>query len=81
MPRGGYRENSGRKPKWNLGQTKAVRIPVVIADTILEVAKRLDDGESIESVIIPKSETTQLSQWTEEIGASPGDPKDSLMGS
>ncbi|NEO38158.1 MAG: hypothetical protein F6J90_18210 [Moorea sp. SIOASIH] len=81
MPRGGYRENSGRKPKWNLGQTKAVRIPVVIADTILEVAKRLDEGESIESVIIPKSETTQLSQLTEEIGASPGESKDSLMGS
>ncbi|MGB7442531.1 MAG: hypothetical protein WA919_15815 [Coleofasciculaceae cyanobacterium] len=56
MPRGGYRENSGRKPKWNLGETKAVRIPVAIADTIMEIAKRLDEGEKAESVIIPKSE-------------------------
>ena len=59
MPRGGYRENSGRKPKWNLGETKAVRIPVAIADTILEVARRLDEGEQIESIIIPKSEANK----------------------
>lgn len=81
MPRGGYRENSGRKPKWNLGRTKAVRIPEEIAHIILEVAKRLDEGESQDSVIIPKSETTQLSELVEEIGASQADSKDSLMGS
>lgn len=55
MPRGGARENSGRKPKWNLGETKAIRIPVAIADTILEIARRLDDGENPESIIIPKA--------------------------
>jgi hypothetical protein len=58
MPRGGARENSGRKPKWNLGETKAVRVPVAIADTILEIARRLDDGEKPESIIIPKSDAT-----------------------
>lgn len=66
MPRGGYRENSGRKQKWNLGETKAVRIPVAIADTIMEVAKRLDEGEKAESVIIPKSEVRQSNLSAEE---------------
>lgn len=56
MPRGGARENSGRKPKWNLGETKAIRIPVAIADTILEIARRMDEGEKLESIIIPKSD-------------------------
>lgn len=66
MPRGGYRENSGRKPKWNLGETKAVRIPVAIADTIMEVAKRLDEGEKTESVIIPKPEVKQSNSSVQE---------------
>lgn len=57
MPRGGARENSGRKPKWNLGATKAIRIPVAIADTILEIARRIDEGENPESIIIPKTDT------------------------
>jgi hypothetical protein len=78
MPRGGSRENSGRKPTWNLGETKAVRIPVAIADTILEIARRLDEGESPESIIIPKSDAptpTQLS--SDELGESKGHSRDS----
>ena len=55
MPRGGARENSGRKPKWNLGETKAIRVPVAIADTILEIARRLDEGETAESIVIPRA--------------------------
>ena len=55
MPRGGARENSGRKPKWNLGETKAIRVPLAIADLLLEIAKRIDEGESLES-IIPQSQ-------------------------
>jgi predicted RNase H-like HicB family nuclease len=55
MPRGGARENSGRKPKWNLGETKAIRVPLAIADLLLEIARRIDEGETLES-IIPQSE-------------------------
>jgi hypothetical protein len=73
MPRGGARENSGRKPKWNLGETKAVRIPLAIADTILEVAKRIDEGETPESFIIPKSETIKSPRSADEQGESKGD--------
>jgi hypothetical protein len=72
MPRGGARENSGRKPKWNLGETKAIRVPVAIADTILEIARRLDDGENLESIIIPKSDATMPPQASDEPGESQG---------
>ncbi len=70
MPRGGARDNSGRKPKWNLGETKAIRVPVAIADTILEIAKRIDEGENPESIIIPKSEATASKLSADELGES-----------
>ncbi|HEY9633114.1 MAG TPA: hypothetical protein V6D14_06900 [Coleofasciculaceae cyanobacterium] len=75
MPRGGARENSGRKPKWNLGETKAIRVPVAIADTLMEIAKRLDEGEKPESIIIPKSDTTTLQLSSEEQEESKGHSK------
>ncbi|MCA1994583.1 MAG: hypothetical protein LDL41_21445 [Coleofasciculus sp. S288] len=77
MPRGGARENSGRKPKWNLGETKAVRIPVAIADTILEIARRIDEGESPESFIIPQSEAKNSSRVSDGLGESKGRSKSS----
>jgi len=72
MPRGGRRENSGRKLKWNLGKTKAVRIPEAIADTIMEVAKRLDRGESIESIVIPESKAVKVNLSPDDLGESEG---------
>jgi hypothetical protein len=72
MPRGGARENSGRKPKWNLGETKAIRVPVAIADMLLEIAKRLDEGENPESIIIPKTASTILLLSSDELEASGG---------
>jgi hypothetical protein len=70
MPRGGARENSGRKPKWNLGETKAIRVPVAIADTLLEIARRMDEGENPESIIIPKSDATRPELSADELGES-----------
>ena len=58
MPRGGARENSGRKPKWNLGETKAIRVPVALADMLLEIAKRIDEGENLESILSSLSQGT-----------------------
>ena len=75
MPRGGRRESSGRKLKWNLGKTTAVRIPEAIADTILEIAKRLDRGESIEPIIIPESEAITVKLSAANLGKSEGQSK------
>lgn len=44
MPRGGYREGAGGKPKWIHGKTKTIRVPEALADKILELAHRIDEG-------------------------------------
>ncbi len=55
MPRGGIRprriDGSTEhllKPKWKSGQTRTIRVPVVLAEQLLEIAHRLDSGESLD---------------------------------
>lgn len=45
--RGGYRANAGRKSGWSTAETKTIRVPEALAEQILEVAHRLDSGESL----------------------------------
>ena len=42
--RGGRREGAGGKPSWNHGKTKPIRVPIDLADRIIEIARVLDDG-------------------------------------
>lgn len=49
MPRGGKREGAGNKFKWKHGKTKTIRVPVELADQLLELAKKLDEGETVVS--------------------------------
>lgn len=47
MPRGGARPNSGPQPHWKHGKTKTIRVPIVLADRLLELARELDEvGEN-----------------------------------
>jgi len=46
--RGGYREGAGRHYSWNHGETKSVRIPIALADRVVEIAKKLDRQEVID---------------------------------
>jgi hypothetical protein len=72
MARGGYREKAGRKSTWVSGckfeQTKLIRVPIAISDRVLEIAHKLDNGESIDLVtesnneIVTESEDTNYSQ-------------------
>lgn len=55
MPRGGYREGSGGKPSWNHGKTKPIRVPVALADQILELARLLDETGDPQSKAIDLS--------------------------
>jgi hypothetical protein len=48
--RGGKREGSGGKPSWNYGKTKPVRVPIALADKIVEIARILDQGIEDSSV-------------------------------
>lgn len=59
MPRGGYRENAGGKPTWISGKTKTIRVPIVLADRVIELARKLDEGRRIDDVT--KSKYVDLS--------------------
>ncbi|WP_458652251.1 hypothetical protein [Sivoneniella epilithica] len=48
--RGGKREGAGGKPTWRYGKTKPVRVPVALAEKILEIARVLDE-EGLESPV------------------------------
>lgn len=55
MPRGGIRPRriDGStdhllKPKWKLGRTRTIRVPKVLAEQLLEIAHKLDSGESLD---------------------------------
>lgn len=58
MSRGGKRDNAGRKSGWVNLETKLIRIPVAIEADLMAIAKKLDQGESIE--IETKSKQTEL---------------------
>lgn len=60
MPRGGYRENAGRKSGWNHPDTQTIRVPKVYAAQLLEISRRLDNGESIE--FVSKSNTESVTK-------------------
>ncbi len=45
MGRGGCRRNAGRKAGWRHGETKTIRVPVVLREELLEIGKQLDQGE------------------------------------
>lgn len=54
MARGGKREGAGGRPSWRNGKTKPVRVPVALADKILEIARVLDEEGSEEVVTASK---------------------------
>lgn len=47
--RGGARPGGGGPFKWKHGETKQVRLPIAILDKIMEIARKLDNGEAIDS--------------------------------
>lgn len=49
MPRGGHRENAGRKAGWKNSETQVIRVPKVFVPQLLKIAKDLDVGRAVES--------------------------------
>ncbi|MBW4629292.1 MAG: hypothetical protein KME49_28225 [Brasilonema octagenarum HA4186-MV1] len=39
------RGKRGPAPSWKLGRTRAIRVPIVLADALLELARQIDNGE------------------------------------
>ncbi len=46
MPKGGLRSTSW-KPTWKHGATKTIRVPIALAEQILQLAKLLDEEHNI----------------------------------
>ena len=46
---GGYRKGSGGKPKWRVGETKPIRLPVALHKKVYDYALLLDSQEKDDS--------------------------------
>lgn len=61
-PKGNLETLKPYQAKWNSGTTRTIRVPVVLADQVLEYAHKLDSGESLtqvnEATAIQGSKTT-----------------------
>lgn len=60
MPRGGQREGAGGISTWNHGKTKTIRVPIALAEQLLEMAREMDNGEKLtlnQKVIEPVTES------------------------
>lgn len=72
MPRGGRRENAGKKSTWESGrsfaETKVIRVPIEFADQLLDMAHKLDAGESIEIVTNSDEATEELENLRDQTG-------------
>lgn len=72
MAQGGKRTGAGRKSTWQSGcpftETKLIRVPIAIADKVLEIAHKLDAGEQVDFVtnstnaIVGATETVSVSE-------------------
>lgn len=80
MTRGGHREKAGRKSTWKSGcryeETKLIRVPIQLAEKLLEIAHKLDSGESfgptLEQLSLPvfdSSFSTQITSSTRLSGS------------
>lgn len=59
MVRGGKRKGAGRKSVWKHSATQSIRVPKVFAAQLLEIARRLDDGEILEFVSSSEKTTNE----------------------
>lgn len=68
MPRGGKRDGAGRPSGWKHKETKLVRVPVAIADQLMDIAQKLDKGEILDFVtdskVVQASSHVPASQMT-----------------
>ena len=72
MPKGGLRSTSW-KPTWKHGATKTIRVPIALAEQILQIAKLLDEDHNIclDSLVTDNNEQASLlDAQAKEIAAS-----------
>lgn len=62
MADGIERGSRGPAPQWKLGRTRTIRVPIAIAEQLIEIARRIDSGEAGEGVILTKEDRQELSK-------------------
>lgn len=71
MPRGGRRENAGKKSRWESGrsfaETKVIRVPIEFAEQLLDMAHKLDAGETTEIETNSKEAAEEIENLTEQV--------------
>jgi hypothetical protein len=70
MSKGGKRKGAGGKSSWNNAKTKVIRVPEVLADRILEIARLLDSELPFETVTPLKNESVTDSKLLDLSGIS-----------
>ena len=68
MPRGGARPNSGPPPSWKHGRTTTIRVPRSLAVQIVQLARRLDEG-NFELDTVSKLESDTSSKIESDTGS------------
>lgn len=68
-PRGNEQTLKKFKPKWKSGETQTIRVPVVLADSILSYAHQLDEGlvTSDQLAQVKSDQLAQVITWLEEV--------------
>lgn len=54
------RGSRGPAPSWNLGRTRSIRVPIILVDTLLQIARQLDEGQEAESVVVMAKEEKKV---------------------
>lgn len=62
MTDGIERGSRGPAPQWKLGRTRTIRVPIAIAEQLMEIARKIDSGEAEEGVILTKEDRQELSK-------------------
>jgi hypothetical protein len=70
--RGGYRVNAGRKSSWQHPETQTIRVPKVLAQPLMQLARQLDQREII------ASDTLSMQAWTINVTESKQPSLDSV---
>lgn len=61
------------KPKWKSGETRTIRVPVALAEQILNYAHQIDEGVTVsnQSMNLNIESVTQVIEWLEDVGKTP----------
>lgn len=72
-PKGNEATLTKYQPKWRSGATQTIRVPIALADQILDYAHQIDQGktETAPPATLNTESLSQVISWLEEIEQTP----------